>query len=270
MKRKIKAIIWPVIYLVLIINVCFSFALVFRSYYFKSIFVSGESMQPTLNNNHSDGKVDYGIIDVHRNVLSNLHRPENRFKIVITYYPFKMSNDYDPAYVPGETNTLNPDTCSYKIKRLYGLPGETIRFSVDEEIAQQAKQKAADLNNKYAKDVQTLAAKAIHFYVTRDGEEFEPKIKFQRKIDIENFDNYNMEPRTLGENEYWVMGDNYSVSSDCMSKDIKEPIYYDNLVGVLVAIEGRCNTDFIPSGTEAVSGSRYACKNREIHFPKFY
>lgn len=267
MKRKLKAIIWPIIYLVLILNVCFSFTLVFRSYYFKSIFVSGDSMQPTLNTDNSDGKVDYGIIDDHSYVLNNLRR----FQIVITYYPFETSNDYVQPYTPGEENELNTNTCSYKIKRLYALPGETIRFEVDNETAAEAILAGTKYGN-YSVQAQDLAAKAIHFYVTNaNGEESEPQIKFKRKINLSTLSFYNFGPFTLGENEYWVMGDNYAVSSDCMSKQIRKPIYKENLIGVLIAIEGRCNTETeIPKDAEAVSGSHYVCKNRKPHFPKFF
>lgn len=268
MKRKLKAIIWPVIYLVLILNVCFSFTLVFRSYYFKSIFVSGESMQPTLNTNNTDGQVDYGIIDDHSYVINNL----KRFQIVITYYPFDTSNDYIKPYVPGEKNTLNTDSCSYKIKRLYALPGETIRFEVDAIKAQEAMNLAASQHSMYDDNVQKLAAEAIHFYVTgADGVEFEPKINFNRKINVNTLSTYNFGPLELGKDEYWVMGDNYAVSSDCMSKQIRKPIYKENLIGVLIAIEGRCNIEAeLPKDAEAVSGSHYVCKNRKPHFPKFY
>lgn len=265
MKRKLKAIIWPIIYLVLILNVCFSFTLVFRSYYFKSIFVSGDSMQPTLNENQKDGKVDYGIIDDHAYVLNHLRR----FQIVITYYPF--GTDYIQPYLPGEKNELDTNSCSYKIKRLYALPGETIRFEVDEEKAAEAV-KAGSETGIYSIETQKLAAESIHFYVTNsDGVEFEPKISFKRTINVQKLADYNFGPYVLGEDEYWVMGDNYSVSSDCMSKQYRKPIYRENLVGVLIAIEGRCTPpNNIPSGTEAVTGSNYVCKNRTPHWPKFF
>ena len=262
MKQKLKALIWPIIYLVLILNVCLSFVLVFRSYYFKSIFVSGTSMQPTLNG-HEDGRVDYGIIDDHKTALSNL----KRFQIVTTYYPFE--NDYVGGYDPakGKDNVIDTDQSSYKIKRVYGFPGETIKFTYDEAEIERIK---TIPGYETSFEAQYLAAEAIHFFVKgpKDEEFVEQPLKFKRKLNINRAHEYDYEYE-LGKEEYWVMGDNYSHSQDCHSK--QKPIYKDNLVGVLIAIEGTCT---IPSKyrTEDSDGTKrsYTCVNRKRHAPVFY
>ena len=128
MKQKLKRIIWPIIYLILIINVCLSFILVFRSYYFRAIFVSGNSMNPTLK---GGSRADYGVIDDHKSAINHL----KRFNIVTTYYPFAKSTDYKGGYVHGQDNEIDKNNSSYKIKRVYGLPNETIRFDIDDDWA---------------------------------------------------------------------------------------------------------------------------------------
>ena len=271
MKEKLKRIIWPLIYLVLIANVCLSFILVFRSYYYRSIFVYGSSMEPTLN---GTGKyVDYGVIDDHKYAIDKL----KRFQILTTYYPF--ANDYVGGYVHGGTNVVDKEKSSYKIKRIYGFPGETIRFDVDDEMAKYAIEAASDpYLGIYSETAQFYARKAVKFYVKAAGSDkfVEQELKFKRKISTNSFDKYRNFEWELGEDEYWVMGDNYSASSDCFSE--KSPVYYDNIVGVLIAIEGTCiasrkNKTTVKStedGNEGTSDFYYECTSRRRHFPVFY
>lgn len=268
MKRKLKAVIWPVIYLVLIVNVCVSFILVFRSYYYKSIFVSGSSMEPTLNG-HEGNRVDYGIIDDHKSALNNL----KRFQIITTYYPFSDSKDYVGGYdhEKGKDNVIDKNESSYKIKRIYGFPKETVKFDYDKDELENIKKRynSTDPEVKISYDqMQYELNKIIHFYTRKPGEEFvEQKISFNRRFNINRFNEYDYE-HELGDDEYWVMGDNYSHSSDCHSK--KAPVYKDNLVGVLIAIEGTCKIDHkTDTDIDGTKGS-YTCTERKRHMPKYY
>lgn len=262
--KRFKLIIWPLIYLILIISVCLSFILVFRSYYYRSIFVSGSSMEPTLHGTVSQ-RVDYGIIDDHTSALSRI----KRFQIITTYYPFEDSRDYSGGYTHGGENIIDESEASYKIKRVYALPGETFKFVIDED----SKKAAAEFDDPWCEQAQYYAQKAINFYVkSSDSDEFvQQKITFKRKINISKIDEYGtLAPVTLDEDEYWVMGDNYSASSDCFSK--RKPIYYDNIVGVLIAIEGTCKIDAKIDPDSTVDGTKisYQCKQRKVHFPTYY
>lgn len=274
MKLKFKKIIWPIVYLVLIINVCLSFVLVFRSYYFRAIFVSGNSMNPTLK---GGSRADYGIIDDHKSAIDNI----KRFNIVTTYYPFYKSTDYVGGYKHGETNTIDKNNSSYKIKRVYGMPGETIRFDVDPTWSHKVE---VLLNDSSAKEEDVIDAinHAIIFMVKKVGSDnFEMQnIKFKRLfkesssyVDINKYKDFQYE---LGEDEYWVMGDNYCSSFDCFSSDNKSPIYYDNIVGVLIAIEGTCKivdkfTNHSRSADDDGTSEHYfECKNRQRHMPVYY
>ena len=264
MKKKIKLIVWPLVYLVLIINVCFSFILVFRSYYYRSIFVHGQSMAPTLNANVSSNRSDYGIIDDHASAINNL----KRFQIVTTYYPFS-EQDYIGGYVHGETNEVDKNNSSYKIKRVYGFPNETIRFEVDFNKYETIKGVSAP--DKYTEPYQNKAQECIKFFVKNNGDLnfVEQKIKFNRRIDIDKIPTYNNYEYELQSDEYWVMGDNYSASFDCFSK--KLPIYRDNIIGVLVAIEGTCKIDGSVDPTSDGTKTSYKCTQRKRYFiPKFY
>jgi len=264
MKPRIKMIIWPLVYLVLIINVCISFILVFRSFYYRSIFVSGSSMEPTLHGNTSDF-VDYGLIDDHQNAIKNI----KRFQIITSYYPFPDSRDYVGGYKRGGNNVIDTHEASYKIKRVYGLPGETIRFTVDEEKAAAA----IAVGSPYSEEAQFLARQALGFEVKGSGENdsfVAQELKFKRKINPEKIFTYKDFEYALKDEEYWIMGDNYSASSDCFNK--KAPIYLDNIVGVLISIEGTCkiqsNVEVDP--TDDGTKVSYKCTNRKRHFPTYY
>lgn len=253
-KKKIKAIIWPLIYTVLIATVCVNAALVFHSYYYTPIYISGPSMEPTLTGQGE--MVDYGIIDTHSYAIDNITKNKTRFKVITTYYPFSngSSSDYEGGYVVGKDNVVSKDA-SYKIKRIYAFPGESFKFQVYEN--------PNDANDK-----------TVNFYVKdgndiRSWENILPQtIKFKRNINFLSRD-YNYEHNEpLGENEYWVMGDNYAASYDCYS--VKKPIYRDNIVGVLIAIEGQCKISRSATSDGGTHVSATCTNRKKYSWPKFF
>ena len=164
-KKKISDIIWPLVYLVLIGTICASGCLVFKRYYYCSVFISGKSMDPTLmggNGNGDSGIAEYGLVDTSDQIKKQL----KRFDIVTTYYPWD-SDDYID-YQPGQTerNGHNPER---KIKRLLALPGETISVSDGNititENAKVVKDWSADTDYKLGV-VPTLASDYENFYVS--------------------------------------------------------------------------------------------------------
>ena len=90
--------------------------------------------------------------------------------------------------------------------------------------------------------------------------------------------------KQLGENEYWVLGDNRDSSND--SAAIGAPVKKDNLVGVLVAIEGKanlklknyicqeCGTAYSGGNVCTKCGSgltpQYTLTNKQYHWPKYF
>ena len=252
-KKLIKAIIWPILYIVLVATVCINAVLVFRSYYYTPIYISGRSMMPTLKGDSE--MVDYGIIDTHSYAINDMVKNKKRFKIITTYYPFSTgsSSDYVGGYVPGGENEVS-ENASYKIKRVYAFPGEVFKFEADVEH---------NSVNFYVKDADDI----------RSWENILPqKIKFNRTINlaIKGANYYNYEHLTpLEENEFWVMGDNYTASSDCYS--YKKPIYLDNIVGILIAIEGQCKISQKHVSEDDGTHISATCTNRKRYaWPKYY
>ena len=234
---------------ILLLSVCFSGALFFHTYYYEAIYVSGNSMSPTLTGGEKEAagtKVDFGIVDPHQSALKHI----KRFDIVSTYYPDEM--DYDLT-----TNKLKSDARK-KIKRVIALPNETFKIEKGK------------------------------LYILKDTrfEYVSYTFKTDPAVEDEYTGKDTVSPITLKDDEYWVLGDHRSASRDCNS--IGKPIKQENLYGVLVAIEGTGTLyikeyvcDYCGNKGKADGGNVcqrcfsdfravYDVKNKHYHWPKFY
>ena len=230
-KSLLSKIIWPLIYLAATIAICISITVVvFKNHYYENVFVDGRSMNPTL-------KGEIGVVDgAHFGYTDNRDMTKKRlerFDIITTYYPFS-SEDYELPYIKGESK-IKKDAY-YKIKRLIALPGET--FKIED-------------NNL--------------FILSNDSWE---EIAFTYERATEEFYYKDVPETTLSEDEYWVMGDNWTLngSKDCATRQsfdtFNGPIYYENIIGKLVAIEGECTL-------EIVNGV-VVCENKHYYKNKIY
>ena len=102
-----------------------------------------------------------------------------------------------------------------------------------------------------------------------EGPFVEQKLKFKRRIDIGKINDYDGYQYDCKDDEYWVMGDNYAASSDCFSKRL--PIYKDNIVGVLIAIEGQCKISQKHVSEDDGTHISATCTNRKRYaWPKYF
>lgn len=161
MKKVIKEIITTSLYVLLVL--CLSY--LFITYVGQRTEVQGSSMESTLSNG------DQLIVD---KISYRFHDPK-RFDIIV--FPFRY-----------EENT-------FYIKRIIGLPGETIQIDslgniiIDGEV----------LEESYGKEIIRDPGRAI-------------------------------DPITLGEDEYFVMGDNRNNSSDSRVESVGN-IHRDEIIG---------------------------------------
>ena len=227
LKRKIITIGTSILYFATVTTVCISAASLVRKSYFSYIFVSGGSMNPTLNGGHESGamapyydsntktyypgdRVHFGVTDESNRAKKNIHR----YDIVTVYYPWSDYNSVGKLY----------ENADYKIKRVIALPGET--FKIEQGV---------------------LMVKGDDGFVTID-----------RAFDIDDGGNPSIKDvteQTLQEGQYWVMGDHRSNSYDCASTHgtgYRGPINYDNIIGVLTSVQGTAEY-YIP----------YVCDNCE-------
>ena len=227
-KTILSKILWPIIYMTLAIGLCISVTVVvFKNNYYENVFVEGGSMYPTLKKGEVgvvDG-TDYGVTDNRTITKKKL----KRFDIVTTYYPFS-SEDYDFTYeyVKGESKLK--DSAYYKIKRLIALPGETFKIDFNE------------------------------LYILENDNWIHIEFPFERALQENNY--RDVKETTLKEDEYWVMGDNWYIgqsrdSANQFGDKYNGPVYYENLIGKLISIDGVC--------TLVNENGKLKCINRHPH-----
>ena len=229
--EKFQKIFYAILYLVCAFAFVISGCYIFYKTYYSNVYVSGTSMSPTLIGGNVGGRNHYGISDNHQKTLKNL----NRFDVVITYYPSQWTG-------------TDEDTV-YKIKRVWGFPGETISMSYEDE--------------KYTFTVsiddrviyQTTAAVSVKEYEGVGQYKVASFTDGKRTFDVNafarHFDN-NQQPvfddakRTdftvtldREKQEYFLMGDNWTASSDSYTHlNLSQRISFNNLQGKVVAIKG--------------------------------
>lgn len=160
--QKIRNALLELIVYAAIVAICIVFV---PEYVIQRTIVDGTSMESTLQ--HKDNllveKVSYRFSD------------PKRFDVIV-FYPFGKDND------------------AYYIKRVIGLPGETIQIIGDTIYIN-----GEELKEDYGKDSMTKSGIA-------------------------------KEPLTLGEDEYFVLGDNRTVSEDSRYPEIG-PVTRDKIAG---------------------------------------
>lgn len=191
-KKKLKASLWSLLYVAIAVSIVVSSVFIFKNFYFEVVFVNGSSMNPTLCGGDAEGYHDYGINDK----SYGAKRALKRYQVVTTYYPY-------------DEHIENP---SYKIKRVIGLPGETLKVVN---------------NDLYLLSKDTLSWKGpIEMPFTRN---LEGAHRNQNEI-------------TLKDDEYFLAGDNWVNSTDSFDPSVG-PIKFSLLVGAVVRIEGKAKVD---------------------------
>jgi signal peptidase I len=178
---------------------------IFHNIYFTPIKIVGSSMEPTLRNQ------EFGVMDQSEGALNGLQR----FDIVIV--------------------KQNPSVDRYLIKRVIGLPGETLAFDT--------------LGNL------TINNEAV-------DQPFIPDVGYQDRTCL-NVNAQGCTPITLDEQSYFVLGDNRGFSTDSR---IFGPIPRHQLIGQLYAIEGICQGNTTSASTEDPD----TCGTRQYIWPRIY
>jgi len=197
--KKTIAIISQLIFVMLILS---GGLVIFHNLYFIPVKIVGRSMEPTLFDQ------EFGVMDQNVNTLNAL----DRFDIVIVQQ--------------------NPNVDRYLIKRLIGLPGETI--SIDEDGLLTVDQ-----------------IEVAQTFITENG---------YIEYTCINDQAMGCQPITLLEDQYFVMGDNRGFSTDSR---VFGPITSTQLIGKLIAIEGMC-------GENTNEEDPNACSQRDFFWPRIY
>ena len=195
--------------------------------YLSPFWVNGQSMYPTLNKDatfpggekigETGGSatvgsiVDYGVMDEHKGAINKL----KRFDIVITKYVSSSSD-------------------SSKIKRIIGLPGETVEF------------KNTGAGHDHNGDL----------YI--NGKFVEQPIENKYIVG----GTYNNAKWTLKENQYIVCGDNRAHSYDSRDSYVGA-ISKEMIKGKAIALTGTAEVYMTDSGKLGV-------KNIKHYFPRYF
>ena len=205
-------------------------------------FVNGMSMYPTLNADgyNADGSplnwssgsnapgdvVDYGYAKSgdKGNWRADLHR----YDIVVVYYPDDYVRDDKGHYVLDDNGNkqLLPDK-SAKIKRVIGLPGETIKLSY------------IDVDNRvWGKTTLFPGTEKEEVLTPLYTEADYPPIG-QRQYNYQHLRDLGEYTWNLASNEYVVLGDNRAWSTDCFNGSRSFAVEADMIVGKAYLLIGK-------------------------------
>lgn len=216
--EKFQAIFFPILYFILTVSIVATGCYIFYKKYYQPIVVDGSSMQPTLvggGSSHETGKTyryHYGLADLHNPAINNL----KRFDVVVTYYPSSWMGGIDKTY---------------KIKRVWGFPGETIKLTYDstETVFTFTVNHAFDGGNRTYKSskIETIQRtfEVEHMEGNKRVIEKTTTSYSSAKFSIPS-KSFNINAggtkrefeKTLEKNEYFVMGDNWASSTDSYEK----------------------------------------------------
>lgn len=215
-RKRLSVLFNIIIIFISIIALAIAGILIYQKRYLSPFWVNGQSMFPTLNrdaldpngvlygNGEKSGsttsagstKVDYGVMDKHERALKSIER----FDIVVCKYSENDTSD--------------------KIKRVVGLPGETIMFGQGD--------RNGTLYVKEGGTYKAIAQPIPSEYVVAGK--------------------YPTEEITLTETQYYVLGDNRAHSSDSRNPT-NGPVEYKWLVGKVVAICAYCDIVNLEDGS---------------------
>ena len=214
--------------------------------YNMPFFVNGMSMYPTLNKDATDANgnllswsrssnrpgdfVDYGYAKGEDK--DNWRASLKRFDIVITYYPENYETMASGEYRrDSKGNLILKSNAKSKIKRLIGLPGETIKFDAVDYDSELFNRAWGRTTINYGKpDAWVLKP----LYTMADFPDYQGMSYTYPKTSAPEV--------TLKENEYYVMGDNRGHSSD--SRDTRVgAILGEMIVGKAYLVTGRRQLD---------------------------
>ncbi|MDA9556326.1 signal peptidase I [Vibrio sp.] len=196
--------------------------LVLRSFLYEPFQIPSGSMMPTLlvGDFILVEKYAYGVKDpVWRTQLIEVGEPERGDSIVFKYPP-QPNIDY--------------------IKRVIGVPGDTIRYNIDKQLCiipkgkQTEKCKEIDLNNVQESEFIQDGIPLIQMTETFEGESHDVLINPLRRDRISAYQpRPNVNEWVVPQGQYFVMGDNRDNSADSRYWGF---VPKENLVGKAVAI----------------------------------
>lgn len=214
---------------ILVIALSVSGIVLFQKLYFTPFWVNGQSMYPTLNANakYSDGtlvgevqnKSQDGEYDVDYGFMDTSEKKINkisRFEIII----FKASSSM----------------VSYNIKRVIALPGETFYITTNETSSENGNLYVLNSQTeKYELIDQPISDDLVHYGLYPES--------------------YSV-PTKLGDDEYFVMGDN-RLGDNSYDSRASGPIKKELIIGVAIGLNGYATLGIKDGNITTISVKHY-------------
>jgi len=229
-RRLIFSIIKGILLVIFAVALGASSQISYQYLRYQKFFVNGESMYPTLNaytvEKDANGNIvsgtktynrrdfatpthsyscDYGIMDTSKETINKL----SRFDIVVTYYDSEIGSDGLPL-----------ESASLKIKRVIGLPNEKIYFDNNGDL--------------YVND-------SLYEQPFLEPQSWwnEEMLEWAKTAKKETAVGVNYSSYTLGEEQYFLVGDNRLKGASRDSREIG-PVSFSSIVGQAIAVTASC------------------------------
>ena len=211
LKAFLEKLLFAFYVVALVVAICFSTFVWYQKTYFVTYWVHGQSMWPTLNSE---------VINANGEKINNVPNAMNGAKNV----DFIIGDDHDR--VIDKLERFDIIICKYtdedtfdKIKRVIALPGET--FFIDSTGKNQENNGRLHVLNNYSGEFEVIEQPLEDKYVI-----------------VGEYPATYAKPYTLGDDEYFVMGDNRPNSSDSRTNG---PVKRANIEAKAVALVARCS-----------------------------
>ncbi len=249
--EKFQAVFFPIIYFLLTCAIVVTGCVIFYNKYYQPILVDGNSMHPTLVGGGSaeatqEGvpvvyRSNYGIADLHKSAVNNL----KRFDVCVTYYPSSWAAEEGASIIkrvwgfPGETLDMSYSPADPE----HDQPYPTYTFSVykekDGKVLYSYEYKAPVISIERTYEGEYKIGNVRHF--TKVTKTFDHAAKFtvENKVFYVNAKSSRVFTKTLANNEYFVMGDNWASSTDSYSRiSYEDKLTKNYLQGKAICIYG--------------------------------
>ena len=209
-QKRLRDLLIILIVLIIVLIAAFFSVTLIRFYWFRPISISGHSMEPTFKDEsvvNINTLADYEFYDVvvfYQIEVNNTETAENPAKYYHSWNAFVRSMPFI-----GSTVENNVDTTGWimLIKRMVGLPGDTVELKSEE----------VDGVNRIF--LYRNGEKIEEDFIMIDKDKLTPEtLTFAQAMAEEGKTIHPIravEPVTLGDNEYYMIGDNRSGSTDC-------------------------------------------------------
>ncbi len=144
---------------------------------------------------------------------------------------FTFCSKYDTIKTEINNNTTDPTKNGQYV---FALNSETSRFELVKTDEVKSGQKVAQICSRSNEN-------SVTYYDYKSTEPNVEKLPFERDFDNRDYSYKDFKDVVLRNGAYWVQGDHWANSTDCYKNG---PVYYDNIEGKLIVIEGTCKIKY--------------------------